>query len=226
MYLLIGWILNTSYWLVQCFRSNTYTQIRAGDTTSTRDCISETRRIGLYFFSLAPQPLVGQGLRIEASRSHSDTPRSVGLLSPTQEPLSDSTQHSQETDIYAPGVIRTRNPSKRTAADPRLRPHGHWDRHMMLLHSSLLRWISCCPHHIKEWSAWSKGFCCSHLQLSRYHSEVICERSQCASPSAVAWLLAGPRLPERRRVWCERKGNTRLLQVWGCAGISKRPDVN
>jgi hypothetical protein len=25
--------------------------------------------------------------------------------------------------------IRTRNPSKRSAADPRLRPLGHWDRH-------------------------------------------------------------------------------------------------
>jgi len=25
-------------------------------------------------------------------------------------------------------VIRTHNPSKRAAADPRFRPHGHWDR--------------------------------------------------------------------------------------------------
>jgi hypothetical protein len=40
-----------------------------------------------------------------------------------------NTQHSQETDIHAPGGIRSRNPSKRTAADPRLRPRGHWDRH-------------------------------------------------------------------------------------------------
>jgi hypothetical protein len=29
-------------------------------------------------------------------------------------------QHSQETDIHAPGWIRTRNPSKRVAADLRL----------------------------------------------------------------------------------------------------------
>jgi hypothetical protein len=28
--------------------------------------------------------------------------------------------------------IRTRNPSKRTAADPRLTPHGHWDRHIFI----------------------------------------------------------------------------------------------
>jgi hypothetical protein len=39
------------------------------------------------------------------------------------------TQGSLGTYIHAPGGIRTRNPSKRTAADPRLRPRGHWDRH-------------------------------------------------------------------------------------------------
>jgi hypothetical protein len=32
------------------------------------------------------------------------------------------------THIHTPGKIRTRNPSKRSAADPRLRPLGHWDR--------------------------------------------------------------------------------------------------
>jgi hypothetical protein len=45
-----------------------------------------------------------------------------------QRPLPDNTQHSQETDIHAPGGIRTRNPSQRAAADLRLRPSGHWDR--------------------------------------------------------------------------------------------------
>ena len=34
-------------------------------------------------------------------------------------------QHSQGTEIHTPGGIRTRNPSKRAAADPRLRPRGH-----------------------------------------------------------------------------------------------------
>jgi hypothetical protein len=33
-------------------------------------------------------------------------------------------QQSQKTDIHAPGGIRTCNPSKRAAADPRLRPRG------------------------------------------------------------------------------------------------------
>jgi len=39
----------------------------------------------------------------------------------TQIPLPDNTLHSQETDIHAPGGIRTRNPRTRAAADPRLR---------------------------------------------------------------------------------------------------------
>ena len=30
--------------------------------------------------------------------------------------------------MHAPGEIRTRNPSKRSAADPHLRPPGYWDR--------------------------------------------------------------------------------------------------
>jgi len=72
--------------------------------------------------SVAQQPTVGQGHPIiEASRSHSDTPQTVGLvIRPTQRPLPDNTQHLQETDINAPGGIRTRNPCERAAADPRL----------------------------------------------------------------------------------------------------------
>jgi len=45
-----------------------------------------------------------------------------------QRPLPDFTQHSHQTDIHTPGGIRTNNPSKREAADPRLRKRGHWDR--------------------------------------------------------------------------------------------------
>jgi hypothetical protein len=76
---------------------------------------------------MAQQPLVGKGLLIiEASRSHSDS--SGQVISPTQRPLPDNTQHPQETNIHASGGIRTHNPGKRTAADLRLRPRAHWDR--------------------------------------------------------------------------------------------------
>jgi hypothetical protein len=49
-------------------------------------------------------------------------------ISPTQRPVPDNTQRSQETDVHAPGEIRTRNPSKRKAEDSCLKPRGHWDR--------------------------------------------------------------------------------------------------
>jgi len=45
----------------------------------------------------------------------------------------DNKQHSQQTDIYAPGGNRTHNSSKRAAADPSLRPRGHWDRSLWSL---------------------------------------------------------------------------------------------
>jgi hypothetical protein len=81
---------------------------------------------------MAPQPPVGHELLIvEASRSNSDTPQSVGLPWTSDQydaQISDNTQHSQETDIYASGGIRTRNPSNQETADPRLRQRGHWDR--------------------------------------------------------------------------------------------------
>jgi len=83
-------------------------------------------------FLFAWQPLVGQGLlNVEASRSHSDTRHSLVLLwrviRPKQRPLPDNTQHSQQTDICAPGGIRTSSPSKRTAVEVRLIPLGHCD---------------------------------------------------------------------------------------------------
>jgi len=49
-------------------------------------------------------------------------------MNPTQRPLPEKTQHSQQTDIRATGGIRSHNPIKRAATDPRLRPRGHWDR--------------------------------------------------------------------------------------------------
>ena len=39
--------------------------------------------------------------------------------------------NTQNTNIYAPGGIRTRNPNKRSAIDPRLRTLGRWDRHVL-----------------------------------------------------------------------------------------------
>jgi len=48
----------------------------------------------------------------------------------SQRPPPDNTQHSQQTNIHAPGGIRTYDLSRRAAADLRLRPRGHWDRNV------------------------------------------------------------------------------------------------
>jgi len=71
-------------------------------------------------FSMAEQPLVTHGLLfMKASRSHSETPHSVGfLLTSDQSPY--NTQHSPESDIHPTDSVRTRNPSKRAATNPHL----------------------------------------------------------------------------------------------------------
>ena len=51
----------------------------------------------------------------------------------------DNTQHSHETDIHAPGGIRIHNLSDRVSADPRFRPHGHWDRPEYVIFTAFLR---------------------------------------------------------------------------------------
>jgi len=42
--------------------------------------------------------------------------------------INDNKQHSQDTNIHAIFGIRTQNFIKGTAAEPRLRPCGHWNR--------------------------------------------------------------------------------------------------
>jgi hypothetical protein len=84
---------------------------------------------------IAQQPSVGQGLLItEASRSHSGTPHSIGLLWTNDQPVAETSTWQQTTltrDRHpCPREIRTHNPSKRAATDPRLGPRCHWDRHI------------------------------------------------------------------------------------------------
>jgi hypothetical protein len=82
---------------------------------------------------MVQQPLVGQDLLVnEASRSHSDTLYSVGLLWTSDQPDAETsylTTHNthKKQNLHASDSIRTHNPSKGVAADRRLRPCGHWD---------------------------------------------------------------------------------------------------
>jgi hypothetical protein len=43
-----------------------------------------------------------------------------------------TTQYINTTNIHSPSGIRTRDPSNQAAADLRLRPRGHWNRHFIL----------------------------------------------------------------------------------------------
>ena len=92
-----------------------------------------------FFFSVALRPNAGHGLLIlEVSKSHTATHHSRKdssgrVISSSQRPLPDNTQHSQQINIHAPGGIRTHDLSRRAAVDLRLRPRDHWDRHFVLL---------------------------------------------------------------------------------------------
>ena len=58
------------------------------------------------------------------------------MISSSQRPQPDNTQHSQQTNIHAPGGIRSHDLSRRTAADLRVRPRGYWDRHHIISYTS------------------------------------------------------------------------------------------
>jgi hypothetical protein len=94
---------------------------------------TQTIILGSVFFSCCTVPSGPGLLIIETSLSHSDTQHSVGLLwTSDQSHVENSTsKHPTFTTnrhIHAPGGTRNLNPSKRAAADPRLRPKCHWDR--------------------------------------------------------------------------------------------------
>jgi hypothetical protein len=65
--------------------------------------------------------------------TNNETSQSVSLLwmSELSHTETSTWQHATlNTDnIHDSGGIQTRNPSRQLAADPRLRPLGHWDRH-------------------------------------------------------------------------------------------------
>ena len=121
--------------------TNYTTFFSLGATTPIGGCILQPYR-GLY-------PPRSRGFLI----TYNDAPQSVGLLwtndqiSPSQRPLPDNTQHSQQTNIHAPGGIRTHNRSRRAAVDLRLRPRGHWDRRITLRAPTFLSFLKYCSDY-------------------------------------------------------------------------------
>ena len=82
------------------------------------------RSPSLSLFSLALQPLVGQGLIIEASRSHSCTQHLVGLLWTSDQPVAETSawQHTTFTRDRHPCHRRGSNSQSREASGCRPRP--------------------------------------------------------------------------------------------------------
>jgi hypothetical protein len=78
-------------------------------------CVSHVSMV--FFFSLAQQPNAGQGpLMLVVLRSHTITDQSRydssgRVISPSQRPLPNNKQHSQETDIHTPVGIEPAIPA-------------------------------------------------------------------------------------------------------------------
>ena len=87
----------------------------------------------MYFRLMARHSLVDQGfLTVEASRSHPDTPQSVGLLWMSDQLDAETSICQNATftkrDVRTLGGNQTQNPRRQATADPSVTSLGHWDR--------------------------------------------------------------------------------------------------
>ena len=90
---------------------------------------------------MAQKPPVGQSVPIiQASPSHSikhttigRTPLDEGSARRGNLYLTTHITHNRQTSMPPAGWIRTHIPSKRAAADPRLRMRGQWDRPLLVI---------------------------------------------------------------------------------------------
>ena len=69
----------------------------------------------------------------------------IRVISPSQRPPPDNTQHSQQQNVHTPGGIRTYNLSRREAADLRLRPSAKWERPALHLTFWIIH-VTCSPY--------------------------------------------------------------------------------
>jgi len=100
----------------------------------------------LFFFNMAQEPPGGQAsLIIEASRSHSDTPQSVGLLWTSDQQHADASTIQHETLTrernHIPSRIRIHNPTKRPTAERHLRPRGQWIHCLLTAHTETTKTV-------------------------------------------------------------------------------------
>ena len=94
------------------------------------------------------------------------------VISPTQRPLPDNTQHSPETNIHVPVGIRTHDLNSRAAADLRLRPRGYWDRFVVYIYWSISYEIVL--RHVPEESDFGIQHCLGPYTRASRHSVSEC----------------------------------------------------
>jgi hypothetical protein len=96
------------------------------------------------------------------------------VISSSQRPLRDNTQHSQDRDIHAPAGIRTHNLSSRAAADLRIRPGGQWDHQSNIIDVNKSTLCTLIVYHnypiffMAQLSFWAKA---SSFLNFRYHTQ-------------------------------------------------------
>ena len=83
-----------------------------------------TQQGTFYLLPLRNSPQLAKTSSLSRIYDHTQTHHtrqdsSGRVISSSQRPVPENTQSSQQTDIHAYGGIRTHNPNKRTAADPR-----------------------------------------------------------------------------------------------------------
>ena len=123
------------------------------DWDTTYVCIHRHEVLHAFLTASAQQPLEGLGLLIiEASRSHSDTPQSVGLLWTSDQPDAETStgQHTALTSGKYPCYQRDSNPQSQ-------RPHIHAfdradtgiDSHTSYKRETQCEIIQCCVELVK-----------------------------------------------------------------------------
>jgi hypothetical protein len=97
-----------------------YIYITAVDETTRNECFGPLPQLvgqsySSWYYVRDSTALVEVDLIIiQTSRSHSDSPHSVTLhwvIGPSQRPLPDNTQHSQQTEVHVSDGIRTTIPA-------------------------------------------------------------------------------------------------------------------
>jgi hypothetical protein len=105
--------------------TNTFSVCIVRDTNSV---------VKLLLFIIFSGSVAQRGLWPPRSRGclikHNAAPQSIELLWTSDQHVAEIStwQHTHQTNIHAPGGIRTHDRSRRAAVDLRLRPRAHWDR--------------------------------------------------------------------------------------------------